>query len=344
VKGKQMNEIQKRIKGCLIGVAAGDAMGMPSSMMSPETIRKVFGKIRTFLPAPEGHVIHGGLKAAEITDDTQQTLLIADSIIANGKVDPEDIGKRLITWAEKIGAFDSMLIGPSSLRALYAIRNGKSVYEAGSAGDTNGAVMRIAAVGIYGKGDVKRTVDAVEQACLPTHNTNIAIAGASGIAVAIGKGIMGENNLSNILPAVYEAIDLGMTRGVDWYSASISKRLKLALGIIKTAESTDEARRDLYEIIGAGVQISETVPTCLALASLVNGNPVEAVLAAANLGGDCDTIGAITGAVCGSLKGVDSFPDAWIEQLAEVNDIDFDDYAEKLWTIIQESSGKGELS
>ncbi|RKY47431.1 MAG: ADP-ribosylglycohydrolase family protein, partial [Candidatus Neomarinimicrobiota bacterium] len=44
-----MNEIQKRIKGCLVGVAAGDAMGMPSSMMSPKTIQKVFGKIRTFL-------------------------------------------------------------------------------------------------------------------------------------------------------------------------------------------------------------------------------------------------------------------------------------------------------
>ncbi len=329
-----MNETQKRIKGCLVGVAAGDAMGMPSSMMSPEKIRKTFGRIRTFLPAPEGHVIHNGLKAGEITDDTQQTLLIADSIIEKGSVDPEDIGKRLINWAEEIGAFDSMLLGPSSLRALYAIRNGKPVHEAGSAGDTNGAVMRIAAVGIYGKGEVKRTVDAVEKACIPTHNTNIAIAGASGIAVAIGKGITGETDLSKILPAVYEAIDMGMTRGVDWYSASIAKRLKLALGIIGSADSPEHALSELYEIIGAGVQISETVPTCLALAKLLNGNPVEAVLAAANLGGDCDTIGAITGAVCGSLKGSDFFPDEWIQQLSNVNTIDFDDYTEKMAELI----------
>ena len=91
-----MNNIKNRIKGCLIGVAAGDAMGMPSSMMSPEKIRRIFGKIDSFLPAPEGHVIHGGMKAGEITDDTLQTLLIADSIIANKGVEPEDIGKRLI--------------------------------------------------------------------------------------------------------------------------------------------------------------------------------------------------------------------------------------------------------
>lgn len=329
-----MNDIHNRIKGCLIGVAAGDAMGMPSSMMSPEKIRRTFGRIRTFLPAPEGHVIHNGLKAGEITDDTQQTLLIADSIIEKGSADPEDIGKRLITWAEEIGAFNSMLIGPSSLRALYAIRNGKSVYEAGSAGDTNGAVMRIAAVGIYGKGDVKRTVDAVEKACIPTHNTNIAIAGASGIAVAIGKGIMGETDISRILPDVFEAIEAGMSRGTDWYSASIAKRLKLALGIVDSATTPEEALENLYEIIGAGVQISETVPTCLALAKIVNGNPVEAVLEAANLGGDCDTIGAITGAVCGSLKGAGFFPDEWIQQLTNVNTIDFDYYTEKLADLI----------
>jgi ADP-ribosylglycohydrolase len=333
---KTMTSIKNRIKGCLIGVAAGDAMGMPSSMMSPGKIQKIFGEIRSFLPAPEGHVIHGGLKAGEVTDDTLQTLLIADSIISKGKVDPEDIGKRLIEWAEEIGAFDSMLIGPSSLRALYAIRNGKSVYESGNAGDTNGAVMRIAAIGIYGKGDVMRTVDAVEKACIPTHNTNIAIAGASGIAVAIGKGMRGEEDISRIFPSVYEAIEEGMTRGVDWYSASISKRLKLAIALVDSAQTPEKVLSDLYEIIGAGVQVSETVPTCLALVKHVNGDPVLGVLKAANLGGDCDTIGAITGAVCGSLKGAGAFPDSWIQQLSEVNNINFDHYTEKLHDLIKD--------
>jgi len=331
-----MNNIKNRIKGCLIGVAAGDAMGMPSSMMSPERIRHLFGKINSFLPAPEGHVIHGGLKAGEITDDTLQTLLIADSIIANKGVEPEDIGKRLILWAESIGAFNSMLIGPSSLRALYAIRNGKSVYEAGSAGDTNGAVMRIAAVGILGKGDLKRTVDAVEKSCIPTHNTNIAIAGASAVAIAIGRGIMGESDFSNILPFIYEAIDEGMKRGVDWYSASIAKRLKLALDIVENAQSIGEAMTELYETIGAGVQISEAVPTCLALTKLVKGDPEQAVITAANLGGDCDTIGAISGAVCGSLSGENAFPGEWIDLLSQVNKIDFDYYTNELYNLIKE--------
>ena len=113
--------------------------------------------------------------AGQVTDDTQQTLLIADSIIEKQKIDPEDIAARLIKWADEINAFTTMAVGPSSLRALYAIKEGKSVHETGSVGDTNGSVMRIGAVGIFGKGDLKRTVDAVEKACLPTHNTNIAI-------------------------------------------------------------------------------------------------------------------------------------------------------------------------
>jgi len=330
-----MNDIQKRIMGCLVGVAAGDAMGMPSSMMSPQTIRNTFGYIDTFLPAPKGHIIHDGLQAAEVTDDTQQTLLLADSLIAKRRVDPQDIAQRLIRWAEAIGAFDSMLIGPSSLRALHGIRNGQSVYEAGSVGDTNGAVMRIAAIGVYGKGDQPRTIDVVEKACLPTHNTNVAIAGASGVAMAIGLGLNGEDKFGQMIPTITATIKQAMQRGNIWYSASITERSHLALEIIEQPIPRVELLQRLYSLIGAGVQISETVPTCLALTKLVKSDPVEGILAAANLGGDCDTIGAITGAICGAISGIDAFPKDWIRQLSEVNDIDFEYYTNQLYDLIK---------
>ena len=78
-----------------IETAAGDAMGMPTSMMSPETINEKFGEFITeFLPAPEGHKLHADMVAGQVTDDTQQTLLIADSIIKNKKIDPQDIAAR----------------------------------------------------------------------------------------------------------------------------------------------------------------------------------------------------------------------------------------------------------
>ncbi|MBU0529925.1 ADP-ribosylglycohydrolase family protein [bacterium] len=329
------NELKKHIKGCLVGIAAGDAMGMPTSMMSPSTIRQIFGDYVTeFLPAPKGHVIHDKMIAGQVTDDTQQTLLIADSIIENGEVNPEDIARRLIKWSEEINAFGTMAVGPSSLRALYGIRAGKSIYETGSVGDTNGAVMRIGAVAIYGKGEIKRTVDAVERACIPTHNTNIAIAGASAVAMAIGCSINGEENIDVIIDKALQAAELGMSRGNIWYSASIIERTKLALNIVSKNASREQIIQELYEIIGAGVQISETVPTCLAITKLTNGDVVQAIQTAVNLGGDCDTIAAITGSICGTISGIDKIPDKWIKLLEKVNPYNFDEYTEKLYNAI----------
>lgn len=310
-------------------------MGMPTSMMSPSTIKQLFGHyITDFLPAPVGHVIHDKMVAGQVTDDTQQTMLIADSIIENEEIDPEDIARRLVKWGEEINAFGSMAVGPSSLRALYAIRSGKSVYESGSVGDTNGAVMRIGAVGIYGKGELERTVDAVEKACLPTHNTNVAIAGASAVAMAIGCGINGETDVGTIITKALEAAELGMSRGNIWYSASIIERTKLALQIVSKDAPKDKIMRELYNIIGTGVQISETVPSCLAITKMANGDIVEAIQIAVNLGGDCDTIAAITGSICGAISGIDRIPEAWAELLEKVNPYDFDDYTDKLFGAI----------
>jgi ADP-ribosylglycohydrolase len=336
------SKLKNRIKGCLVGIAAGDAMGMPTSMMSPTTIKKVFGDYVTgFLPAPPGHVIHDKMIAGQITDDTQQTLLIADSIIAKGEIDPEDIARRLIKWGDEINAFSTMAVGPSSLRALYGIKAGKSVYETGSVGDTNGAVMRIGAVAIFGKGNITRTIDAVEKACIPTHNTNIAIAGASAVAMAIGSAINGEQNIDLIIDKALKAAKIGMERGNIWYSASIIERTKLALNIVSQKKSKEHIINELYEIIGAGVQISETVPTCLAITKLTNGDVIEAIQIATNLGGDCDTIAAITGSICGAISGSDNIPKQWVELLEKVNPYNFDDYTDKLFQTIYKNNEKG---
>lgn len=330
--------IKNKIKGCLVGVAAGDAMGMPTSMMSPNMIKEKFGNyITEFLPAPDGHKLHNNMIAGQVTDDTQQTLLIADSIIEKKAIDPEDIAARLIKWAESINAFNTMAVGPSSLRALYAIKEGKSVNETGAVGDTNGAVMRISAVGIYGKGDLSRTIDAVEKACLPTHNTNIAIAGASAIAMVIGTCIKGEGNIDKIIEQAIQATNEGMSRGNDWYSASIVERIKIALDIVNQNSSKEQIISDLYKVIGAGVQVSETVPTCLALLKLSNGNIIDAVQLASNLGGDCDTIASIVGSMCGAYFGADNIPSDWIDLLEKVNNYDFEKYTNDLYKTIYQN-------
>ncbi len=297
------DQIINKIHGCLMGVACGDAMGMPTSMMSSDAVKELFPHgVDDFYDAPKGHSIHNGYKAGTVTDDTQQTLMVAEAIIEDGYVNPTKIAQKILQWAERVNAFDSLMLGPSSLRALQAIQNGEDIERAGSFGDTNGASMRISPVGIFSAGDIERTVDNVALACLPTHNTNIAIAGASAIAYAIGTAITGESSISMIIKHALEATDKGMLKGTPWLGASIRKRTELALRYIQQNLQQENVIEYLYDIIGTSTATTETVPTALAIVAYCKGNPVKTIKFAATLGGDADTIGAIAGGIAGAFS------------------------------------------
>ncbi|NMB83380.1 MAG: ADP-ribosylglycohydrolase family protein [Ignavibacteria bacterium] len=334
--GLEKGLIYKKAFGSLLGVAFGDAMGMPTSLMSPDEISKIFPeRITKLLPAPKGHFIHDGLRAGEITDDTQQTLLLADLFIEEKKFSRQGVAKKLLEWAKNLDAFKSMLLGPSSLRALKMIDEGVPLEVTGRLGDTNGAAMKIAPVGIAHPGDYHAVVNDVAEICVPTHNTNIAIAGASAVACAVASGMV-NNDLDGLIKAFYFGANEGMKLGNQWYGASIQKRTELALKIVRSGKNEKEIWQDLYDYVGAGVAISESVPTSLALVVYYNGNPLKTAEAAANIGGDCDTVGAIAGAMAGAYSGFEIFPPQIIEQLSLVNNVDFNLYARKMTDTIFE--------
>ena len=329
-----------KIYGCLMGVACGDAMGMPTAMMSPEAIRTVFPRgIEGFVDAPGGHLIHAGMVAGQVTDDTQQTLVLADAILEDGKVDPAGLAHRLLAWAEGQNAFASTMLGPSSLRALQALKDGKSVDETGKFGDTNGACMRIAPVGIVHMGNVETTVADVARACRATHNTNIAIAGASAVACAVGACIRGGQSLDEVMGLALRGAARGMEFGNPWIGASIARRTEYALHLLDSGRTEEEILRDLYELIGAGVAITETVPTCLALVKFANGDPVKTIRLAANLGGDADTIASIAGGVAGAYAGIEAFPQSYVKTIEDVNNLHLDTYAHRLAAYVEAHLG-----
>lgn len=329
---KQSNiQLVKRIHGCLMGVACGDAMGMPTSMMSPDAIRKHFPKgISDFVKAPKNHPIHAGLAAGQVTDDTQQTLVVADAILEDGLVDPLGIARRLLAWAESLNGLETALLGPSSLRALRAIKEGKNINETGPFGDTNGASMRISPVGIIHRGALRDTVDDVALACLATHNTDIAISGASAVACAVGAAVAGTRSIDRIIEAALRGATLGMKRGRPWIGASIVKRTEFALDIVKRRTSEKKILQDLYDYVGAGVATTETIPVCLAIVAYAEGDPVRTVKLTANLGGDADTIGAIAGSIVGAFAGIDAFPMRYRETIETVNNLRLEEYAIRL--------------
>ena len=85
---------RERYIGCLVGLAAGDALGAPLEFMAREEIAAAHGEVRD--------LIGGGwlnVEPGEYTDDTQMTVALAESIVARRRVDPADIARRFVGWA-----------------------------------------------------------------------------------------------------------------------------------------------------------------------------------------------------------------------------------------------------
>lgn len=324
----------EKVLGALLGVAYGDAMGMPTSLMSPETIREKFpGGITKLLPAPAGHVIHDGLKAGQVTDDTQQTMLLVDLFIEEGRFTRKGVARKLLEWAKSLNAFESSILGPSTLKALKMIDEGMPLEKSGSMGDTNGAAMKITPVGIVHPGNYDAVIEDVAEVCMPTHNTDVAISGASAIACSVSAAMAGKD-LDAVVEAFFYGIEKGSQFGNRWYGASISRRTEEALKIVRTAASEQKTWRDLYDYIGTGVAMSESVPSALALVVYYAGNPLKTAMAAANIGGDCDTVGAIAGGIAGAYSGFHVFGDEIVKLLTHVNNLDFENYARKLARLV----------
>jgi ADP-ribosylglycohydrolase len=309
-----------RAVGALTGLALGDALGMPTQYLPREVVRDRYGILDDFHPGPEDNEISRGQPAGRVTDDTDQAVILGDLFVAgHGILDEHRFAEELLRWERRMresGSHD--LLGPSTAKALALVAEGVPADRTGRWGDTNGAAMRIAPIGVGVPGDPPgRLVDAVERAGRVTHNTGIAIAGAAAIAAAVSSGVDG-NPLAESLRRAVEAARIGARRGYYAAGADVADRIAWALDLV-AGRSPDEAADIVYRLVGAGVATQEAVPAALAFAALHPDDTWAAARHAASLGGDCDTIAAMTGAVVGAHAGVATVPPRILRRLADAN-------------------------
>jgi ADP-ribosylglycohydrolase len=298
----------------LYGLAIGDALGMPTQMLSRRQITRRWGPVLTgFEPAPPGHPIAAGMPAGAVTDDTEQAVLLG-RLLLSGPVDPRELAAALVAWERDMAARGSLdLLGPSTRRALDAVLAGTPPEAAGVSGDTNGAAMRITPVGVkVATGDPKALVDAVQAASLVTHNTSVALAGAAAEAAAVSAGVGGADSVAAATEVAVDAARLAAERGHWVAGADVAARIRWATGLVAGLPA-QEAAEVIYSLVGTSLATQESVPAAFAVLSAVPGDPWQACLLAASLGGDCDTIAAMAGAVGGAVHGVAAFPPPAVE-------------------------------
>jgi ADP-ribosylglycohydrolase len=331
-----------RALGALYGLAIGDALGMPTQMLSPEEVERGFGPITWFVPAPADHPIAAGLPAGHITDDTEQALLVAQLLIdGHGKVDPRALADALVDWEREMARRGSLdLLGPSTQRAISAVLGGTSIDQAGRFGHTNGAAMRVTPIGIAKPiDDLDGLMRAVVDASGVTHNTNIAIAGAFAVAATISAGIAGAS-LEESIDAGLSTARLGRSYGSWVAGADVAARIEAALAGV-TRQPRGELLAYIQTVVGTSAATQESVPAAFAVLRAVGAEGAwTSCLMAASLGGDSDTIAAMAGAMAGACQGVGAFPRAAVELVASVNNLTLGLTAEELLRLRMQSQSE----
>ncbi|WP_369202768.1 ADP-ribosylglycohydrolase family protein [Streptomyces sp. PU-14G] len=320
-----------RALGALWGLALGDALGMPTQIMSRDAIAARFGEVTGFEAGPPDNPVAAGLPAGSITDDTDQALLVGRLLAdGGGHIDPEEFARALLAWEAQMKAKGSLdLLGPSTKAALDAVTRGVPVAEAGKSGTTNGAAMRVTPVGVaFPLRPLETFLDRVAESCQVTHDTTLGIAAAAAVAAAVSSAVDGAT-LDEAMDAAETAAAAGARRGHWVAGADIAARIRWARRTVAGLPE-DEAARVIGSLIGTSVASQESVPAAFAVLTVAGDDPWRACVLAANLGGDCDTIGALAGAVSGAVAGLSGLPSRAVGTLRGVNGLEMEPLAARL--------------
>ena len=328
-----------RAYGALAGLALGDALGMPTQAMSPEQIRAVYGRITGLVDGDASQPYAPGMPAGSVTDDTEQALLVASLLVrgrgsSSGRValDAGEFAHALLAWEDSMierGSLD--LLGPSTKAALERVRAGEDPLSVGGAGTTNGAAMRVTPIGIaISTADPEAFADAVWSSCQVTHATRQGFQSAALVAAAVSMGIDAARSttpdLRGLLWKAVSYVDSLPERGAWTPDPDVIAATRRAMQLV--ANPASSSLECLVEQVGTSVASAEAIPMAFAL--LARDPSPQALLDAANIGGDTDTIGAIAGAILGAALGFEVFVGRGLAQVELASRLDLPSVALEL--------------
>jgi ADP-ribosyl-[dinitrogen reductase] hydrolase len=287
-------ETKDRFRGCLLGLAAGDAVGTTLEFKAPGSFK------------PIDDMIGGGpfrLKPGEWTDDTSMALCLATSLIEKNGFDPKDQMDRYCRWwkegylSSNGRCFD---IGNTVSAALARYgRTGDPI--AGSTNPQsagNGSIMRLAPVPMFYCPDLEAAIRYAAESSRTTHGAPECLDACRLLAGIIFRALSGASK---------EDVLFG---GADSFQGE-QKIAKIAHG--------DYRNKSAGEIRGTGYVVESLQATLWCF--LQTETFEAAILQAANLGDDADTTAAICGQVAGAYYGESGIPQKWLKKLVMRKDI-----------------------
>ncbi len=276
----------------LLGCAVADALGMPFERKLPTDTLLINWDGRTFLPS-----VSHKLKAGQFTDDTEMSIMVAESLITNNGFNPDDLSRRYINW------IDSGLArgyGRTTFAAINNLRNGIHWSKSGILNSNkNGSAMRAASFGIYFNNDINTLLNCVKIDSNITHVSDNTTAGAQAIALAAAYIV--NNDIENLLKKIVSQICDCEVKNKIILANDLAKNNKISISSALT-------------LLGTKTDVRETVPSALYCFIKFNSY-IEAVVAAIRAGFDTDTTASIVGALFGAKVGINEIPKYLISQV-----------------------------
>lgn len=313
-----------RLYASVLTAACGDALGVPVEA-SRRDARKL-DPVVSMRPSTRVSSAGGALQlpAGTWSDDTSMTLALMDSLTRSG-FSPSDQAATHIQWLfeKKFTATgDVFSVGGTTYHTLLNIRMGYSLEEAAlrhEESNGNGSLMRthpLIFFGIFGgKNFLSKAAlkELFEQSCAAsavTHAHPRSQLGC-GIATILGRYLLAGFSLSESLPKTKRTL-MKLTEGKEELAAQLGFYQSIFQpNFAAFPENSISSREYVVDTLEAGVW-------CL----LNTSSLAEAILRAANLGGDADTTAAVTGALGGIIYGLDSIPKEWLATLAKREEIE----------------------
>lgn len=286
--------LHDRYRGALLGLACGDALGTTVEFLDRDTF------------APMTDIVGGGpfeLQPGQWTDDTSMAMCLAESLIACPDFDARDQMQRYPAWyksgywSAKAHCFD---IGMTTELALIRFRKTGEPMAGSTDPDTagNGSLMRLAPVVLRYAPDVERVLHFAAESSRTTHGAPQAVQACRLQAFVLARLLAGLDKREALAGA--EAV------------VSDPKLVRIAQGAFLAKP------RSRIKSSGYAVHALEAALWCFHRTDTVE----QALLLAANLGDDADTVAAITGQLAGTWLGASAIPARWLERLQRRADID----------------------
>ena len=314
-----------QIRGMFVGIAIGDALGMPVENLSAEQIKAKYGRLTEYV-RPDGHKWFDGREAGTWTDDTQLTLLVADSLIERKALEVWDLANRHVEYFKREG---DLGFGPTTREAINRLISGIHWVESGISNNPkhglgNAMPMKVAPLGAYSVSPFFRKwsychtlfESNLRDFTLMTHYRNIAVESAfahvAAIEFCLEWNVSKRNMVDNFITVIINACESAPKIEERFKSEdSLLKLFKSFVNLPFQVMITD----DFIERFGGGTSyVYNSLPFSYGF-FLRDPFEIDTVYDVINGGGDTDTNGSIVGGMLGALNGVSIFPQHLIDSL-----------------------------